>query len=159
METLKLDKKKAKKLFKNASSELKEILIDTFGSDCFTGNIIDQIESIEDAYEAADDKTREEYKKSVAGFNTPDELAYKQKKLIAKVLQEDWKARWDDLDQKKWFPVFKWVPGSGFVFSYSDYGYGDACTAVGSRFCFKDEATSDYFGKQFIEIHRKCLTI
>jgi hypothetical protein len=115
--------------------------------------------TLADALNRVDEKTRQEYQKSIEGFNTPDELAYKELKLDAKAIRGDWEPDWENLSQNKWFPVFYWSPGVGFVFSYSGYDFGNADTYSGSRLCFPNKEQADHFGKQFIEIHRKYLTI
>ena len=51
-------------------------------------SIIDRVKTFEDALALADEQTREEYLKSVKGYNTKDEIAYKKLKLIAKVVNE-----------------------------------------------------------------------
>jgi hypothetical protein len=159
METLKLEKSTALRIFKKASKEVQEILIETFGQKFFTGNIMDRVKTIEDALNEADEETKQEYLKSIQGYNTPDEIAYKQDKLIAKVLRGDWLPNWNDSDEKKWYPWFQWSSGSGFGFSFSLCVYASTLTDVGSRLCFPNKELADYFGKQFIEIHREYLTI
>ena len=79
-------------------------------------------------------------------------------KLIAKGLQGDWEADFANSQQKKWTPVFTLSAGSGFDFACSFCCYVGTVAHVGSRFCFEDEKTSDHFGRQFIEIHRRRLT-
>jgi len=115
--------------------------------------------TLADALNRVDEKTRQEYQKSIEGYNTPDELAYKELKLEAKAIRGDWEPDWVDSRQKKWFPVFYWSPGVGFVFTHSFYYYDDSATNSGSRLCFPNKEQADHFGKQFIEIHRKYLTI
>ena len=116
------------------------------------------IETVEDALKRVDEKSRQEYLKSIEGFNPPDELAYKAKKLVAKALRGDWEPNYDNRSQYKWEPFFYWSPGSGFVFTDSDYCCGFTYAYSGSRLCFPNEEMSDYFGKQFIELHRTYLT-
>lgn len=117
------------------------------------------ITSVENALKRVDEPTRIEYLKSIEGFNTPDEIAYKMKKLLAKAIRGDWEPDYEDRTQQKWEPYFYYQSGSGFVFSGSDFGCGYARTDAGARLCFPTEEMSDFFGKQFIEIHRTHLTI
>lgn len=117
------------------------------------------IETVEDALNRVDEPTRQEYIKSIEGFNTPDERAYKDKKLVAKALRGDWEPDYEIRSQYKWEPFFYWTPGSGFVFAGSFCVCADASAGSGSRLCFPNKEMSDYFGKQFIEIHRTHLTI
>jgi hypothetical protein len=121
-------------------------------------NDFTQITSLEEALKRVDEATRNDFNKSLEGYNTPDEIAYKQKKLIAKAIRGDWEPDWVDYNQKKWFPIFYMVSsGSGFDFSNSVCHFGYSFTSVGSRLCFPNEEMSDHFGKQFIEIHKKHL--
>jgi hypothetical protein len=157
METLKIDKTTAKELFPTAPEFFKQVLINTFGKGFFSEKITDRVKTFEDAYIEADESTKKEYDSSTGG--TEDEVAYRQLKLIARVLRGDWKPNWNDSNEKKWFPWFQWSSGSGFVFSHSSYHYAYSFTDVGSRLCLPTEELSTYYGKQFIEIHRKLLTI
>jgi hypothetical protein len=157
METLKLDKSKAIKLFPKASPEFKEMLIDTFGKNVFSGSILDRINSIEDALNEADDETRNDYLQAISGYTTPDRLAEEQLKLIIKVVNEGVKFDYGNLNQKKWFPVFKFSPGVGFVFTYSYYACANAHTYSGSRLCFVDEKRCETIAKRFIKEYNTML--
>ena len=156
METLKIEKSKVKKLFKESPEYFKEVLRDTFGKELFSENIIDRINSLQDAYNEVDDATRAKYDREHGYDLSDDILADIEAKLIAKALQGEWEANFE-VNQENWYPWFKYSAGSGFGFTFSDFGYGVTYTGVGSRFCFKDEKTSNHFGCQFIEIHRRRL--
>jgi hypothetical protein len=158
-ETLKLEKSKALRLFRNASEELKAILIDAFGKECFSGKITDRIKTFEDAYREADVMTQLEYTREYHKSLSTDTVAYLKRKLIAKVLRGDWEPDWTDSNQRKWWPYFVWLAGSGFDFSDSTYDGDFSDTAVGSRLCFPTEELANYFGRQFIDLHREFLTI
>jgi len=161
MENLKLEKSTAIELFRDKKTPdgLKKILIDTFGKECFSEKITDRIKTFEDAYNEADEQTRKQYDcEWHIGLNE-DTISYLQRKLIVKVLRGDWEPDWNDSNQRKWYPWFKWSAGSGFVFSHSTYSYDITLTSVGSRLCFPTEELADYFGRQFIEIHNQFLTI
>jgi hypothetical protein len=155
METLQLEKSKALKLFKDVPKWFQEILIETFGKECFSGKIIDRIKTFEDAcHELGIDPDNVEH-----SYDSEDEFAYKKLKLIAKVLNEGWEPNWNDRNERKWWPWFKWSSGSGFGFSHSNCAYVITLTSVGSRLCLKTEELANYFGRQFIEIHRDLFTI
>ena len=157
MKTLQLEESKAKKLFKDAPEWFKQTLISSFGAACFSENIKDRIKTFADAYAEADDETKRIYDMSVTSPATEDELAYKQLKLIIKVINEGWMPDWNNTNQKKWFPYF--ALSSGFGFSYSYYYYSNAHTSVGSRLCFKSEELSTYVGNQFLNLYEQFLTI
>jgi len=117
------------------------------------------INSVDAALNRVDEATRQEYLKSIEGYNTPDELAYKEKKLVAKAIRGDWEPDWENRNEFKWEAIFRWVSGSGFVFSCSFYYCTHSFSHVGSRFCFPTKEMSDYFSEQFIAIHRIHMTI
>lgn len=159
MAKLEIDKSDAIRIYPKADESLKKILESTFGAECFNGKIIDLINSFEDAFDHADEETRVDYGKAIAGFTTPDRVALEKLRLIAKVLRGIWIPDYNNINEQKWEPYFKWVSGSGFVFTRSGYGCSATVSGVGSRLCFPDKETSDHFGKQFIQLHNEVLTI
>lgn len=84
-----------------------------------------------------------------------DEIAYKQVKMIAEVLNEGWVANPFDESQYKYYPYFQ-VKNKAFVFD--DYSTWRSTTSVGSRLCFKSSELATYAGKQFIDIYNKLLS-
>lgn len=78
-------------------------------------------------------------------------LATAQMFIIAEVLNDEWKADWNNSNQPKWRPWF-WMNKPGFRFSVSGCTYALTFAGSGSRLCFKDEKTSDYAAKQFLPI-------
>lgn len=158
METTIINKSEARRLFPIAPDWMKTKLEKDFGKEIFLPNLIDRIRSLQYAYDEVDDATRRQYDRDHGYDLSDDILADIEAKLIAKALQGDWEADCGNKQQKKWSPVFVWSAGSGFDFTCSNYYYDHSCTIVFSRFCFKDEKTSDHFGRQFIEIHRRRLT-
>lgn len=157
MDTLELKKKTAIKLFKAGSKEVQDILLNSFGNELFTTKIIDRVTSVEDAWELADEQTRKECQ--VFPTDTPDVVAYKNLKLIIKVINEDFIPDWKNTNQRKWFPVFNLASGSGFVFSGSDYLCTNTYSYVGSRLCFETEEKSNYVANHFIELYKSLLTL
>ena len=154
METLKLEKSTAVKIFKKASKEIQEILISSFGPECFSGKIIDRIKTYDDAWKEADQETRKECE--IFPTDTMDVVAYKKLKLIARVINQGWIHDCDNFDQYKWYPFFKL--SSGFGFSYSNYYCTNASTTVGSCLCFESDEKATYAGKQFTDIYKDFLT-
>jgi hypothetical protein len=59
-------------------------------------------------------------------------------------------------EQQKWTPWMV-VDSSGFRFADSDCDDSGSGTVVGSRLClrFRTREISDFFGKQFIALHKK----
>jgi hypothetical protein len=83
--------------------------------------------------------------------------AYKRA-VIANAIRGDWRPDWNDYDQPKWWPWFRFS-GSAFVFGGSTYDYADTTTAVGSRLCFETKEQAEYFGREFIDLHNDFLMI
>jgi hypothetical protein len=154
MKTLKLEKSTAIKIFKKASEEIREILISSFGPECFTGKITDRIKTYDDAWKEADDATRKDCE--IFPTDTGDVAAYKKLKLISRVINQGWIPNWDNSDQYKWFPYFKL--SSGVSFSASYYSYANTGADVGSRLCLETKEKATYAGKQFTEIYKDFLT-
>jgi hypothetical protein len=119
------------------------------------GKITDRVKDFVDACIEDGIKPADVYNSS----ETEDEIAYKKLKRIAKVLNEGWEPNWNDGNERKWWPWFKWSAGSGFDFSYSGYLCDHSHATVGSRFCLKSEELANYFGKQFLPIHNDLLII
>jgi hypothetical protein len=155
MELLKVEKKFVKTLYKKGNKEVKDLLMDNFGNEMFLTKITERVTSFEDACEESGFTPVEIYSSS----DSKDEKAYKKLKLIASLLREEWVPDWNDGGQRKWFPVFKYSSGVGFDFSGSGYVCAGTGSAVGSRLCFPTEELADYFGKQFIDIHRELITL
>ena len=155
METLKLEKSTAIKIFKDVPKWFQETLMSSFGTECFSGKIINRVKTYEDAWELADEQTRNEC--WIKPDDSADVVAYKKLKLIIAVINEGWKPDWKNGKQRKWWPWFNL--SSGFRFDYSHYHYVHANATVGSRLCFETEEKSNYVAKQFIEIYEEFLTI
>ncbi len=83
-----------------------------------------------------------------------DEIAYRQVKLIARVLNEGTEIDAFNQSQYKYYPYFE-VEKSGFSYRY--YGTWFSITSVGSRLCFKSSELAIYAGKTFIDIYTKLL--
>jgi len=153
MKNLQLDKTTALKIFKKSSDEVKEILISTFGAECFSQKITDRIKTFEDACAEIGPFPSSIFNE----FDTSDETAYKKLKIVIKALNEGWVPDWNDTNQKKWYPWFSLT--SGFGFSGSLYFCTITCAGVGSRLCFKNEELATYAGTQFIDLYEQFLTL
>jgi len=80
-------------------------------------------------------------------------LAYWQIKQLELLFNGTWIADWSNSNQYKYYPIFNKVAG-GWVFSGSVSHHSTCYGAVGF---YKDEKTSDYIGKNFIEIYKNLL--
>lgn len=116
---------------------------------------MDRVKTFEDALALADEKTREEYLKSVEGFNTPDEIAYKKLKLITKVVNEGWVADYKNFDQRKYY---LWGGNllvgalAGLLYARCSHASGAARVYIGSLLNFKSREIAEYVGRQFIDL-------
>ncbi|GAB1462198.1 hypothetical protein [Pedobacter sp.] len=84
--------------------------------------------------------------------STTDEIAYKKLKVIVKALNGDWKADWNNYDQRKYYPYFD-MSVSGFSSHYYSY-YDRDSSSVSSRLCFKSRELAEYAGKQFVDLYK-----
>lgn len=116
--------------------------------------ITDRVKTFEDACQIASvsDNVR-----SLLNYNGPDEdmkasQAHAKIVIIARALNEGWKPDWSNTNQVKYYPWFKYSPGSGF--SYGDYGSDWTDSYVGSRLCFKSRELAKYAGKQFEQLYK-----
>lgn len=121
------------------------------------GEILDRINAVEDALGEADEQTKQDYLKAIGGYTTPDRTAEEELKLIIKVVNEDVIFDYADPNQKKWFPVFRYSPGSGFVFAHSLCGYSYSYADSGSRLFFSTEKKCETIAKRFIEKYNRML--
>lgn len=134
METLQLDKNKARKLYPTASAEFKTMLEDTFGKSFFSEKITDRVKSFGDACNAL-------------GLNPGDSYNVDDKMyIIIKALNEGWVPNWKDSDEAKYYCWFKFN-GSGFVLGDVNDCY--QYSGVSSRLCFKSRELAEYCAKQF----------
>lgn len=116
---------------------------------------MDRVKTFDDALALAGEKDREEYLKSVEGFSTPDELAYKKLKLITKVINEGWVADFFDYNQEKWVLWGGYLnrgASSGLLSAYFYSTSGNASAYIGSRLNFESKEKASYVGNQFKEL-------
>jgi hypothetical protein len=154
MESLKLEKKTAKKLYPEAPVWFRKILDETFSPDLFKKRSFDEIKTFEDACE---ELGIENISSLLNENDTTDEIAYKKLKVIVRAINQGWEPDWSNTSQKKWWPWF--ILSSGFGFSRSLYYCACTNSTVGSRLCFESEKKSDYAAKQFIDLYEQFLTI
>ena len=118
-------------------------------------SIMDRVKTFEDALALADEQTREEYLKSVEGFNTPDEIAYKKLKLITKVINEGWVADCKNFNQEKYYLWGGYLNDgayAGFLYATCTYSSGDAGVYIGSRLNFESREKALYVGNKFLDL-------
>ncbi len=148
-------------IYKSCDKAGREKLESIYGRSALVMDIKEKIKSFEDACALKGNKPEDEL-----SFENPKNNRQRLRNVndkldtIADGLNEGFVADFANPKQKKWFPVFKWDVGkSAFVFSGSYYGYGTTDSSVGVRRHFENSETSDYFGKQFIDLHNEELTL
>lgn len=150
MQTLQIDKKNARQLYPTAAPEFKTMLEDSFGRAFFSQKITDRVETFADILDIAG-KTMEQL---VNENDTPDEIAYKQAKLIAQVYNEGTILKPGDNAYYPWHKIVKDSNHpSGFGLSYLGCVYWAAGSFVGLRLCFKEPALATDAGKKFLTIY------
>jgi hypothetical protein len=152
--TLQLDELKAKNLYKTASPEFKQMLIDTWGEKFFHENIMDRIKSFEDACK----ETGESPDNPKYIYGTIDEIAANKLKLICKALNEGVKLSFRNKDQKKWYPwmIFE---GSGFRLDVANCDYSITGATFGSRLCVDTQTKAEYLGTHppFVKLYNEMM--
>lgn len=147
MQTLQIDQQNARKLFPTASSAFKQMLIDTFGENFFTGKITDRVKTFDDIL-AISGRTMESL---INPGDTADEIAYKKIKLIAEVYNEGTILDPMNTSQYKYYPWHEIKPGFGLSFDVCDYW--NSRSHVGVRLCFKNAELAKDAGIKFIDIY------
>jgi hypothetical protein len=79
-------------------------------------------------------------------------LAFTQLKQIERLFNQDWIRDWSNESQYKYYPYFTVNSSGGLVFFGSYYSLSSSDGEVGF---FKDQKTSDYIGRTFINIYEK----
>lgn len=123
-------------------------------------SIMERVKTFEDALALADEQTREEYLKSVEGFNTPDEIAYKKLKLITKVVNEGWVADYTDFTQRKyylWGGSLYHGAHAGLLCAPCSAASGVSSVSFGSRLNFESREKALFVGNQFLDLWNEYL--
>ena len=160
MEKLEVTQSNAMKAYNSANTNGKKLLADLFGAEVFNQKITDRVKLFEDACELLGiDPTKVCTGKpdDVLVYDSKSITAYRKLIIIARALNEGWTPDWNDTNQYKWYPYFKFKAGFGFSRTYCAYWLSH--TTVGSRLCFKSEELAQYAGKQFEAIYQEFLTL
>lgn len=80
-------------------------------------------------------------------------LAYHKLTVITRALNNGWKPNWDDQNEWKYYPLFRYVnAGLSYAYTYSaatiTYAY------FGSRLCFPTSALAKYAAEHFADLYR-----
>lgn len=150
--TLKITEEQAKKLYLEASANLKEILESNFGKTTFLKNFQDAVKTYYDACEIIGEKPIDEQHLMDCGLGK-SEIAFMKLKTIFKAankMNNDWKADYSNSSQYKYYPYFVWR-SSGFRYLGTDYARTYART--GSRLCCGTFDDAEYIGKKFEDLY------
>ena len=83
-------------------------------------------------------------------------MALKKVRLIARALNEEWKADFSNHNQNKYYPWFKRSSSAG-GFVCDDFDTWSTFTVVGPRLAFRSSELAVYAGQQFPEIYNEFL--
>lgn len=150
--TLKITEEQAKKLYLEASANLKEILESYFGKTTFLKNFQDAVKTYEDACEIIGEKPIDEQHLMDCGIGK-SEIAFIKLKTIFKAankMNNNWNADYSNSNQCKYYPYFIWR-SSGFRYDDTYCTYTSTCT--GSRLCCGTHDDAEYIGKQFKDLY------
>lgn len=153
MESLQIDKKKARGLYAAGSMADRIILEELLGKQFFSQKITDRIKTFEDACaETGEDPEDEKFHNG-----TVDENAYRKLKVVARALNEGKVLSFANKSQYKWFPWFRFEDKS-FRFHGSYYDCTSTRIPGGSRLCYHSEELSNYAGTQFSELYNDLMS-
>lgn len=80
-------------------------------------------------------------------------LAYHKLTVITRALNNGWKPNWDDQNEWKYYPLFRYVKaGLSYAATYSTATATSA--AFGSRLCFPTSALAKYAAEHFADLYR-----
>lgn len=83
-------------------------------------------------------------------------LAYHKLTVITRALNNGWKPNWDDQNEWKYYPLFRYV-NAGLSCASSDNAAAHAAAAIGSRLCFYALRLARYAGNQFTDLYEQIL--
>lgn len=163
MKSLQIDPTNALKLYPGADPAFKQMLEDTFGKEFFNQKITDRATSYEACCEIKGCRALQ-----LSDFQCMKGMGLSDKEIeahyglhvltvVSEVLNEGWIPDWNDSNQKKHFPWFKWN-GSGFGFSYAGYDFTHSDAHVGSRLSLKNSALAEFMGKNYVLYYNMILT-
>jgi len=149
MKTIELIQKNVLKAYREANPDGKKMLENLIGKEVFKQDITDRVKTYEDSLE-------ETGRPNVLNFgDVPEDLVpffHSVYRVIVEIeaLNEGEKMDIYDSSKRRHYPYFacNGAP-SGFAFIGSFCDNSSAYAGGGSRLSFKDEKTSNYFGKQF----------
>ena len=80
-------------------------------------------------------------------------LAYHKLTVITRALNNGWKPNWDDQNEWKYYPLFRYV-NAGLSYAYTYSAAADTFAYFGSRLCFPTSALAKYAAEHFADLYR-----
>ena len=80
-------------------------------------------------------------------------LAYHKLTVITRALNNGWKPNWDDQNEWKYYPLFRYV-NAGLSFALTYYTATYTYASIGSRLCFPTSALAKYAAEHFADLYR-----
>lgn len=137
--------------YAKADPATRAMLVNLFGTIVVPQDITERIKTFEDACKELG--VNPDYR---PGINMPKHMeALYKLETIARALNEGWKPDFSNGSQYKYYPWFKFVPGSGFALG--GVSYVDTSTDVGARLVYKSEKLAQYVATRFIDIYNDYL--
>ena len=80
-------------------------------------------------------------------------LAYHKLTVITRALNNGWKPNWDDQNEWKYYPLFRYV-NAWLSFATTPYAASSTAATIGSRLCFPTSALAKYAAEHFADLYR-----
>ena len=80
-------------------------------------------------------------------------LAYHKLTVITRALNNGWKPNWDDQNEWKYYPLFRYV-NAGLSFAFTNPAAANTFANIGSRLCFPTSALAKYAAEHFADLYR-----
>jgi hypothetical protein len=153
MKKLELLKENAVKAYETGTAEHKAFLEKMWPGEFKPESVFDRIKTWEDVLVDQNENPVSFAKRTQ--FDSDDEKAYKEAKLITRAMNE--LKPGEELDPTKpWFEI-RWNRESGFGFSDSDCACWCTYSDVGSRLSFKDSQRAIHAAKTFPHIYKRLI--
>lgn len=83
-------------------------------------------------------------------------LAYHKLTVITRALNNGWKPNWDDQNEWKYYPLFRYV-NAGLSCANTNHTATTTYATIGSRLCFYASRLARYAGNQFTDLYEQIL--
>lgn len=80
-------------------------------------------------------------------------LAYHKLTVITRALNNGWKPNWDDQNEWKYYPLFRYV-NAGLSCAHTYNAATNTSALLGSRLCFPTSALAKYAAEHFADLYR-----